>query len=98
MATGKITLGNLAKLDGWLWDERVCGWGARKQSRGVFYYVRARCGGRQVMHSFGRHGAPWTVETARAKALELLATLAAGTNPFAEPELTGGDATFGGQI
>jgi integrase len=95
MATGKITLAKLNGLEGWLWDERVCGWGARKQSRGIFYYVRARCGGRQVMYSFGRHGQPWTVETARAKALELLATLATGTNPFASSST---DATFGTEV
>jgi integrase len=97
MAIGKITLSKLDGLEGWLWDERVCGWGVRKQKRGIFYYVRARCGGRQVMHSIGRHGAPWTVETARAKALELLATLATGTNPFADAEPTGGDSTFGSE-
>jgi integrase len=97
MATGKITLAKLNGLEGWLWDERVCGWGVRKQKRGIFYYVRGRCAGRQVMHSIGRHGAPWTVETARAKALELLATLANGANPFAEAEPTGGDAIFGSE-
>ena len=97
MAIGKITLAKLNGLEGWLWDERVCGWGVRKQKRGIFYYVRARCGGRQVMHSIGRHGAPWTVETARAKALELLATLANGTNPFAEVE-SQTDATFGSEM
>src|SRR6516164_7371107 len=97
MAIGKISLAKLNGLEGWLWDERVCGWGVRKQKRGIFYYVRARCGGRQIMHSIGRHGAPWTVETARAKALELLATLAAGTNPFAEVE-SQTDATFGSEM
>jgi integrase len=97
MAIGKITLAKLNGLEGWLWDERVCGWGVRKQKRGIFYYVRARCGGRQIMHSIGRHGAPWTVETARAKALELLATLATGTNPFAEVE-SRADATFGSEV
>jgi integrase len=49
------------------------------------------------MHSIGRHGAPWTVETARAKALELLAALANGANPFAEEESTGADVTFGSE-
>ena len=97
MAIGKISLAKLNGLEGWLWDERVCGWGVRKQKRGIFYYVRARCGGRQIMHSIGRHGAPWTVETARAKALELLATLAAGTNPFADAE-SQADATFGSEV
>jgi integrase len=93
MATGRITLSKLEGLEGFLWDEKVCGFGVRKQKRGIFYYVRARSGGRQIMHSIGRHGSPWTVETARAKALELLGTLASGTDPFAQQSQT--DATFG---
>jgi len=95
MAIGKITLAKLTGLEGWLWDEKVCGFGVRKQRRGTFYYVRARHQGRQVMHSIGRHGAPWTVETARAKALELLGTLASGEDPFTQ-SLAG--VTFGDQI
>jgi integrase len=96
MATGKITLSKLNGLEGWLWDEKVCGFGVRKQTQGIFYYVRARHGGRQLVRSIGRHGSPWTVETARAKALELLGTLASGTNPFAQSSLS--DETFGAQI
>jgi integrase len=92
---GKITVAKLNTLSGWLWDEKVCGFGVRRQRRGVFYYVRARHQGRQIMHSIGRHGAPWTVETARAKALELLGTLASGTSPFAQS--LGGE-TFGAEI
>jgi integrase len=82
MATGKITLTKLNDLEGWLWDEKVCGFGVRKQKRGTFYYVRARHNGQQVMRSIGRHGAPWTPDTARAKALELLGQLASGSDPF----------------
>jgi integrase len=47
------------------------------------------------MHSIGRYGAPWTVETARAKALELLGTLASGADPFAQ-SLSG--ETFGAEV
>jgi integrase len=95
MATGKITLARLNDLEGWLWDEKVCGFGVRRQKRGIFYYVRARHNGRQLMHSIGRHGSPWTVETARAKALELLGTLASGEDPFTK-SLSG--ETFGAEI
>jgi integrase len=95
MAIGKISLAKLNGLEGWLWDEKVCGFGVRKQRRGTFYYVRARHQGRQIMHSIGRHGAPWTVETARAKALELLGTLASGQDPFAQSL---SDETFGSQV
>jgi integrase len=84
MATGKITVAKLNGLVGWLWDEKVCGFGVRKQRRGLFYYVRYRHHGQQIMRTIGRHGSPWTPETARAKALELLGTLASGADPFAQ--------------
>jgi integrase len=87
MATAKITLSKLNGLEGWIWDEKVCGFGVRKQLRGIFYYVRYRHRGQQLMRSIGRHGSPWTVETARAKALELLGTLAGGSDPFASSVL-----------
>jgi integrase len=84
MATGKITIASLAKLEGWLWDDKVIGLGARKQTRGVFYYLRYRHNGAQIMKSIGRHGSPWTPDTARNRARELLGTLASGTDPFAQ--------------
>jgi integrase len=95
MATGRITVASLNGLEGWLWDEKVCGFGVRKQRRGIFYYVRVRHRGQQVMRSIGRHGSPWTVDTARAKALELLGTLASGVDLFAQ-SLTG--ETFGAEV
>jgi integrase len=97
VATGKITVAKLNDLDGWLWDEKVCGFGVRKQRRGLFYYVRVRHNGSQVMRSIGRHGAPWTPDTARAKALELLGTIASGADPFAQSQSLTGE-TFGTEI
>jgi hypothetical protein len=55
MATGKITISTLAKLDGWIWDDRVIGLGARRQRNGCFYYLRYRHNGAQLMKSIGRH-------------------------------------------
>jgi integrase len=95
MATGKITVAALNGLEGWLWDEKVCGLGARKQRRGIFFYLRYRHGGRQQMHSIGRFGSPWTPDTARAKALELLGILSSGADPFTQ-SLSG--ETFGAEI
>src|SRR6516225_9187983 len=95
MATGRITVAALNGLQGWLWDEKVCGLGARKQRRGIFFYLRYRYGGRQQMHSIGRFGSPWTPDTARAKALELLGTLSSGADPFAQ-SLSG--ETFGAEV
>jgi integrase len=82
-------------LENWLWDEKICGLGARKQRRGIFFYLRYRHQGRQVMHSIGRYGSPWTVETARAKALELLGILSTGVDPCTQA-LSG--ETFGAEV
>jgi integrase len=85
MATGRITLGSLRGLEGWLWDDRVIGFGARRQTRGIFYYLRYRQNGSQIMRSIGRHGSPWTPDTARNEALRLLGSVVGGADPFAKP-------------
>jgi integrase len=85
MATGRVTISSVAKLSGWLWDDKVVGFGARRQTNGVFYYLRFRRNGAQRMHSIGRHGSPWTPDTARIEAQRLLGTLAGGDDPFAQP-------------
>jgi hypothetical protein len=82
MAVGKITISSIAKLSGWLSDTHVTGFCARRQTNGVFYYVRYRHNGTQVVRSLGRHG-PLTPDTARAKALQLLGQVAGGNDPFA---------------
>jgi integrase len=84
VATGTITVSRLNGLEGWLWDDRVIGLGARKQSRGVFFYLRYRFQGRQVVKSIGRLGSPWTPELARRRAQELLGVLVGGSDPFAQ--------------
>ena len=83
MAVGKVTISSIAKLNGWLWDIGVTGFGARRQTNGVFYYVRYRHNGQQILKSIGRHGA-LTPDTARARAKQLLGTVAGGTDPFAQ--------------
>src|SRR5215467_9447 len=88
MAQGKITISAINKLNGWLWDIAVIGFGARRQTNLVHYYVRYRHNGTQVVRSIGRHGA-LTPDTARAKAKQLLGTVAGGTDPFAQA-LSGG--------
>jgi integrase len=81
MAVGKITISSVGKLKGWLWDQTVSGFGARRQTQGVFYYVRYRQNGSQVVRSIGRHG-HWTPETARIEARRLLGAVAGGADPF----------------
>jgi integrase len=84
MATGKVTISSVAKLDGWLWDTACVGFGARRQANGLFYYVRFRHNGTQTVRSIGRHGSPWTPDTARTRARELLGVVAGGNDPFAQ--------------
>src|SRR5262249_23763670 len=60
-----------------------------------FFYCRYRHQGRQVMHSIGRLGAPWTPETARKEAQRLLGIVATGFDPCARL-LTG--ETFGAEV
>jgi Arm DNA-binding domain len=62
---------------GWIWDQGLSGFGARRQKDGIFYYVRYRFQGKQRMHSIGRHG-HLTPEQARRKAQELLGQVAGG--------------------
>jgi integrase len=73
-----------------VWDTgagSVSGFGARRQ-RGpaVVYFVkyRTKAGGRQRWQKIGRHGAPWTPDTAREEATRILGTVAAGGDPADE--------------
>ena len=83
MAQGKITISSVAKLQGWLWDPTCVGFGARRQTNHVHYYVRYRINGAQIVKSIGRHGA-LTPDTARARAKQLLGVVSGGTDPFAQ--------------
>jgi integrase len=59
------------------------GFGARRQRRDVFYILRYRINGRQRMLSIGRHGSPFTPDTARLEAKRLLGIVASGVDPAA---------------
>jgi integrase len=97
MATGKITKTAVEGLQGgeWIWDGGLKGFGARRQRDGVFYYLRYRLGGAQRMKSIGRHGSPWTPDTARRQATTALGKVAAGVDPFAEVLQVPAAETFG---
>ena len=68
-----------------IWDSGVAGFGARRQrSEVVSYVVIYRTQeGRQRWHTIGRHGSPWTPETARAEAQRLLGLVVGGADPAA---------------
>lgn len=69
-----------------VWDAAVPGFGVRRQqSRAVAYVLKYRTtAGRQRWLTIGRHGAPWTPDTAREEAKRLLGSVAEGADPSAE--------------
>ena len=71
-----------------IWDAgkgAVAGFGARRQRDSVAYVLKYRTeDGRQRWHTIGRHGAPWTPETARKEAKRLLGEVVKGHDPAAE--------------
>ncbi len=68
-----------------LWDsghkQAVKGFGVRRQKNDPVYVVKFRILGRQRFLTIGRHGAPWTPETARREAKRLLGAVASGKDP-----------------
>src|SRR5438477_12356413 len=65
-----------------LWDADLPGFGMRVTPAGVRSYVlQYRRGALSRRLTIGRHGAPWTPETARREALRLKAEVAAGRDP-----------------
>ena len=66
-----------------LWDGKVKGFGARRQSENgaISLFLMARLKGRKRRISIGRLGQPWTVETARNEAKKMLGKIASGLDP-----------------
>ena len=71
-----------------IWDTEVAGFGARRQkSSSVSYIVFYRTAeGRQRVLTIGRHGSPWTPDTARKEAKRVLGLVAAGADPSEEKQ------------
>ncbi len=69
-----------------IWDSAVAGFGARRQkSDAVAYVLLYRTAeGRTRRYTIGRHGAPWTPDTARDEAVRLLGEAVTGADPAAE--------------
>jgi len=83
---GKITKSTVERLplNSVVWDTGLNGFGARRQLRHVHYLMRYRLNGRQRFITIGRHGSPWTPDTARNEARRLLGLVASRTDPAAE--------------
>jgi integrase len=87
MSGNRIGLREVRALgsDQTIWDGAVAGFGARRQRSALpsyFLFYRTR-EGRQRWHTIGRHGSPWTPQTARAEAQRLLGEVKGGEDPAA---------------
>ena len=67
------------------WDSEVKGFGLRVTPAGVKSYVLSYrdAGGQTRRITIGKHGSPWTCETARTRAIEALRGLTDGIDPRA---------------
>jgi integrase len=64
----------------------VKGFGVRRHGADARHYLlRYRFGGRQTFRKIGRHGSPFTPDTARQEARRLLGLIASGVNPAGQP-------------
>src|SRR6478672_4123291 len=77
MTTQRITNSLVDRLKSGctLWDDDCRGFGVRRQVRDASYILKVRIHGRQRFLTIGKHGAPWTPETARMRARRLLGKL-----------------------
>ena len=73
-------------LNSEIWDSAVAGFGARRQKGDAVAYVLLyrTPEGRSRRFTIGRHGAPWTPDTAREEARRLLGEVAKGADPSAD--------------
>jgi integrase len=86
MAKGKLTKSRVDRLTQGevLWDEDVAGFGVRRRQRETTFVLKYRANGRQRFVTIGRHGSPWTCETARSHARRLLGAIHAGDDPASQ--------------
>lgn len=82
MASSRITLATIAAMTPGqtVWDGDVKGFGARYRRGAISYVYKKRAQGQQVWITIGKHGSPWTPETARKRAVALAADAATGIN------------------
>jgi integrase len=85
MTTQRITKSLVDRLKSGciIWDDDCRGFGVRRQVRDASYVLKVRVHGRQRFLTIGKHGAPWTPETARMRARRLLGEIAEGKDPAA---------------
>ncbi|WP_237479112.1 site-specific integrase [Lichenibacterium dinghuense] len=65
-----------------VWDAAPKGFGLRVNVDGSKTYIlKYAFDGRQMWHTIGKHGSPWTPETARKEALDVLGLVRSGIDP-----------------
>lgn len=64
-----------------VWDSVVTGLAVRCQQKARIFTLKYRFAGRQRWYSIGKHGSPWTVDSARTEAKRLLGLVADGVDP-----------------
>lgn len=64
-----------------MWDNDVKGFGARRQQDQISFFLKTRIKGQQRWITIGRNGSPWSPETARKEAIQLMATAHTGEDP-----------------
>jgi integrase len=80
---------------GVIWDREIKGFGVRCRESGAKYYVlKMRVGGRQRWITIGRHGSPWTPDTARRHAQRLLGLKTTGQDPATDRDRQKGAVTI----
>ena len=64
----------------------MSGFGARRQASSVISYIvmYRTPAGRKRTYTIGKHGSPWTPETARQEARRILGEVAKGADPMAD--------------
>lgn len=64
-----------------VWDTKLTGFGVRCQRRDRVFVFKCRIGATQRWFTIGKHGNPWTVETARKHVLALQGEIARDGDP-----------------
>lgn len=96
-AQARVTLASVKALQPGetLRDSDVKGFGARRQADSTVYFLRTAVKGRLRWFTIGKHGSPWTPDSARREAMRLKVAVAEGEDPAGARDQQRGELTFG---